>query len=430
VNGSNFDDLCEFLAIYSRDWFQTPENLTVGFSSIWSHLSNGYIDQYNQNGLRPRRNALLTFYSRDYLVEHGAIPSEMDQISLNYGYVPFDLLPDSDFMQHLPEELTFSSDNFSELADCSERVFIDGISEKIPPSLTLNERYQTLLRFLLKIHLGISAIQEYGLEMQNDRLGRSRFGRTDFHCQYFYLKKFYRALTVDDCKNITEKYSMVLHRYIQVALNNSMQAIADSITFKSVPKELGYQFCQLIKGRCEFENSLKLSPFQQSVLDELKSFVENGLSTWRRTELEDSLGGELLSEGYMHTVTKRKLFLADLNGCIGLTDAFDYVLVDQAYFLHCIEKNKYLDLFFLIAHEMAHTSAALSMVHGEVFHIGFQKNISDFNMWVGNMEETISEKLFNKKNFRSKMAFENYGASQENAEFFMRKGLMKLEGRY
>lgn len=428
VNGACFEDEFQFISTYSLEWFQTPANETVSLSEIWRYQSYKFIPSARRSRMSFDFSPFC-FYSRDYLVKYGIDPSQLDQICFSDGFIPFELLPDSEFMMHLPETISFSLKIFHNGKFPEDLIGME-VSEKIDSSLNLNERYTKLLKLMLKVHLSLSAIHEYLLVGMNHNEQVSRgYGKADFNCDFYELKQLDETLEVEDSKTKSEKYLNVLADLIRDKLSRALNIVDSCVVFDQKPREIGYQFCEIIKSRIEFETCLELSPFQQVVLEQLKSIVSNH-SNKSVDFFETSLEDTNIDDGKGFIVKKRKLYLASLENALGQTDAFNYLLIDVDYFKRCVAENKYLELYCLVAHELAHDSSSLSMVHGEVFHMKFQMNMSNFYRAVGYMEEEIAEQLMKPKNFKSKVVFEAYGASQCNVEYFLKKNLLKFKGRY
>lgn len=427
VNGECFEDELQFFSMYTLDWFQTPANKTISLNEIWRRGASHFVRHSSGNtkalSLHP-----LCFYSRDYLVEYGISPSQLDQVEVELGFIPFEILPDREFMMNLPEKIHFSFKLFYEDQYPLDMINLD-VEERVDSSLTLNERYARLLTFLLKIHLTLSALKQYVVETTNSNGNSNRFYQTDFYTQYYYLKKFDDSLEIEDDRQKTTKYCAILSKYVREMLQDSLRLVENNATLKRPPRELGYEFCEVVKSREEFQLILDLNPFQELVLSELKELVVHGFKRDYNL-IEMDVLDEGIEDDQGSIMQSRRLYLAHLIGAIGQTDAFNYLLVDVGYFKKCIDENKYLDLFCLIAHELAHDSSAMSMVHGEVFYMQFQMNMSDFYRRVGWMEESISEVVLNPKNIKSKEAFERFGANQSNVEYFLKKKLLKLKGRY
>lgn len=428
INGTTFESAKEFTGLLRYNWFETPANETISYLDIVSNMIRSLGSSFQSN------IQLMKLYSATEVNEYNIAPSELDQISCINRFVPLEMMPSAEYLQYLPETLSFPIkwlfDNVEYLS--GEKVKPEYFTVEIPKELSLEQKCQKLMYLLAKvsIFLGLAS----SIEFEDSKKSYNTGIRDMAYRLPVRYTSFAEILAVNPnllSKEIAVRngsYTRALTRYLLSKVPDQLCLIDKLAEFKYGPVRISKPYFDNLQSRINSQKKLKLTPFQELVLVELKR-VAKKLQNAENKKVENIGLTEQLSDETLQSMvlTERKIYLADLeDGVQGKTDSSNFILIDQTYFVECIQNNEYVKLYYLVLHEMAHGSESQSHVHGEVFYSKFHESLIRFGNDFGVFEANLLDQLLISRNFKTKKAFERYGASKDNVEYFLRKHIKSV----
>lgn len=428
INGTTFESAKEFTGLLKYNWFETPANETISYLDIVSSMIKSLGSSFHSNF------QIMKFYSAAEVNEYKISPSELDQISCINRFVPLEMMPSAEFLQYLPETLSFPIqwilDDVEYLSE--ETVNPEFFTIEIPQDLSLDQKCQKLMHLLVKVcgFLGLACSIEFedSQKPYNTGIRELAYRLPVRYTNFGEVLQLNPDLISKDNAVRNGTYIRALTTLLISKVPYQLSLIDNLGEFKYEPVRISKPFFENLKSRINSQKELRLTPFQELVLVELKK-VAKKIQYVESKKIENLGHAEQLSDEMLRSMalTHRKIYVVDLEDNVqGKTDSFNFILINRKYFVEYIKNNDYAKLYYLVLHEMAHGMESQSHVHGEVFYSKFHESLIQFGNDFGSFEASLLDQVLVGRNFKTKKAFERYGASKSNVEYFLRKHIKSV----
>lgn len=358
-------DLC---SSFKNAFIKMPNDTTSAINQIYQCFSKdiNYADLQRQN--------TFILFDPSLFTDEELINSTFDNITIKSGYIPYNMLPDRQFMQYLEGEFSLDLLSIIEfdlpfLSKAYEKFDEKAFSVSIAKNESIESKYTKLLKLLLIVLVTIdgcsSALRQARNYDESEYLGRLIPSSSNFTIRY------------NEKGNVTSKLVDQLE-VLLLTLNTAPM-------FNTTAHVLETEWVDSIRTIVKQSESIVITDFEGTVLKTLQGIIDE----------TNEYSGLDYTENATITINfqepKRRLILQELpKNIYAQTDSLNFIALNLEHFRACVSNNDYVALVMLIMHELSHDSEErLTKVHGEQFYLRFHVKIEQLARCV----ETVESKL-------------------------------------
>ena len=376
VNKEFFYESNDLRSSFINAFIKMPNDTISAINQIYNCFckDTNYADLHHQN----------TFILFDPTMFTGEelLNSTFDNIRINTGYIPYNMLPDRQFMQYLEGEFFLDLENTLEfdlpiLSQAYEKIGKKAFSVSIALNESIESKYTKLLKLLLIVLVTVDACAT-SLRQARDHDAYEYLGRMIPSGSNFIFSHFQKE---DQTSLFVDQLEVLL-----MTLNTASM-------FNSTAHVLKTEWVESIRTTVEQSKAIVVTDFERTVLNSLQDVIDDS----------SEYSGLDYDRNATYTINaqdpKRRLILQDLaNTIYAQTDSQNFIGLNLAYFRACVSNNDYVALMVLIMHELSHDSEEhLTKVHGEQFYLRFHMKIERLAKAVEEMESKLQAFILKKK---------------------------------
>lgn len=403
VNKEFFYEYHDLCSSFKNAFIKMPNDTTSAINQIYHCLSKdiNYADLQRQN--------TFILFDPSLFTGEELINSTFDNITIKSGYIPYNMLPDRQFMQYLEGEFSLDLLSIIEfdlpfLSKAYEKFDEKAFSVSIAKNESIESKYTKLLKLLLIVLVTIDGCSIALRQARN------------------YDESEYLGHLIPSCSNFTIKYyekGDVTSKLVD-QLEVLLLTLNTAPMFNTTAHVLETEWVDSIRTIVKQSESIVITDFEGAVLKTLQGIIDE----------TNEYSGLDYTENATITINfqepKRRLILQELpKNIYAQTDSLNFIALNLEHFRACVSNNDYVALVMLIMHELSHDSEEhLTKVHGEQFYLRFHVKIEGLARYVETVESKLQAFILRKTTLSK---FTERGVMPQHLNHFLKRFTLELK---
>ena len=403
VNKEFFYEEHDLCSSFKNAFIKMPNDTTAAINQIYHCLSKdiNYADLQRQN--------TFILFDPSLFTGEELINSTFDNITIQSGYIPYNMLPDRQFMQYLEGEFSLDLLSIIEfdlpfLSKAYEKIDEKAFSVSIAKNESIESKYTKLLKLLLIVLVTIdgcsASLRQARKYDESEHLGH----------------------LIPSCPNFTIKYNEkgdVTSKLVD-QLEVLLLTLNTAPMFNTTAHVLETEWVDSIRTIVKQSESIVITDFEGTVLKTLQGIIDE-TNEYSGLDYTDNATITINAQE-----PKRRLILQELpKNIYAQTDSLNFIALNLEHFRACVSNNDYVALVMLIMHELSHDSEErLTKVHGEQFYLRFHVKIERLARCVETVESKLQAFILRKTTLSK---FTERGVMPQHLNHFLKRFTLELK---